>query len=97
MNHLRQIQTKSRCISGVGGCGLMIGVESVNTQAKADKHGKYPGYSLLASRIQDECLRRGLIIEIGGRFDSVVRFLLPLIVTAEKMTASAKFSKHLLR
>jgi len=25
-----------------------------------------------------------LIIEIGGRFDSVVRFLLPLIVTAEK-------------
>jgi len=33
MNHLRQIQTKSRCISGVRGCGLMIGVESVNPQA----------------------------------------------------------------
>jgi len=84
MNPLRQIQTKSRCISGVRGCGLMIGVESVNTQAKADKHGKYAGYSLLASRIQDECLRRGLIIEIGGRFESVVRFLLRLIVTVEK-------------
>ena len=33
MNDLRQIQTESRCIRGVRGCGLMIGVEIVNTQA----------------------------------------------------------------
>lgn len=34
----------------------------------------------MACRIQKEALRRGLLFELGGRVDSVVRFLLPLVV-----------------
>jgi len=39
----------------------------------------------LASAVQAECLRRGLIIELGGRNGSVVRFLPPLIITARQI------------
>ncbi len=73
MSHLRQIQAESRCIGDVRGRGLMIGVEIVNLEAQPNRCGSYPAYSLLASRIQSECLRRGLILEIGGRFGSVIR------------------------
>jgi diaminobutyrate-2-oxoglutarate transaminase len=37
----------------------------------------------LARKIQAQCLRRGLIVELGGRQGGVVRFLPPLIVTAD--------------
>lgn len=67
------------------GRGLMIGVEIVNPEVQAAQCGSYPAHSMLASCIQAECLRRGLIIEIGGRFGSVVRFLPPLIVTGEQI------------
>ncbi len=85
MSYLCQIQAESRCMGEVRGRGLMIGVEIVNSEAQADRCGSYPAHPLLASRIQTECLRRGLIIEIGGRFGSVVRFLPPLIVTVEQI------------
>ncbi|MOA49286.1 diaminobutyrate--2-oxoglutarate aminotransferase [compost metagenome] len=35
--------------------------------------------------MQRECLRRGLIIEVGGRHSSVLRFLPPLIVEAAQI------------
>lgn len=84
-NHLRQIQAGSRCMGEVRGRGLMIGVEIVNPEAPADERGYYPASPQLAQQIQAECLHRGLIIEIGGRFGSVVRFLPPLIVTTEQI------------
>jgi diaminobutyrate-2-oxoglutarate transaminase len=37
----------------------------------------------LARTVQANALRRGLILEAGGREDCVVRFLPPLNVTAE--------------
>ncbi len=85
MSHLRQIQAESCCMGEVRGRGLMIGVEIVNPEVQAAQCGSYPAHSMLASCIQAECLRRGLIIEIGGRFGSVVRFLPPLIVTGEQI------------
>ncbi|ABA22452.1 diaminobutyrate aminotransferase apoenzyme [Trichormus variabilis ATCC 29413] len=81
LKHLHQIQGETYCIGEVRGRGLMVGVEIINPQASADRRGKYPAHPQLASRIQAECLRRGLIVELGGRFGSVVRFLPPLIVT----------------
>ncbi|MGH8611782.1 MAG: hypothetical protein ACREYF_07000 [Gammaproteobacteria bacterium] len=36
----------------------------------------------MAMRIQRQALRCGLPLEIGGRFNSVLRFLPPLIATA---------------
>jgi len=82
MSHLCHIQAESRCIGEVRGRGLMIGVEIINPEVAADQCGSHPAHPLLASCIQAECLRRGLIIEIGGRFGSVIRFLPPLIITA---------------
>ncbi|MEA5583640.1 aspartate aminotransferase family protein [Nodularia harveyana UHCC-0300] len=85
LKHLRQIQSESYCIGEVRGRGLMLGVEIVNPQVSANQCGNYPAHSQLASCIQSECLRRGLIVELGGRFGSVVRFLPPLIVTATQI------------
>ncbi|ARP81327.1 diaminobutyrate--2-oxoglutarate transaminase [Bordetella genomosp. 8] len=40
-----------------------------------------PAHPTLAGAVQAECLRRGLIVELGGRHGSVVRFLPPLIIS----------------
>jgi diaminobutyrate-2-oxoglutarate transaminase len=41
----------------------------------------------LAAAIRRECLRRGLIVELGGRHSSVVRLLPPLTITDEQAAA----------
>ncbi|MFH8801112.1 diaminobutyrate--2-oxoglutarate transaminase family protein [Streptomyces sp. NPDC017936] len=41
----------------------------------------------LALAVQRECLRRGLIVELGGRHASVVRLLPPLTITDEQAAA----------
>ena len=69
----------------VRGRGLMIGVEIVDRDAPIELPGCHPSAPRLASRIQHEALRRGLILELGGRHNCVVRFLPPLIVTAEQI------------
>ncbi|MER7562495.1 diaminobutyrate--2-oxoglutarate transaminase family protein [Streptomyces sp. NPDC097941] len=46
-----------------------------------------PASPELAAAVQRECLRRGLIIELGGRHASVVRLLPPLTITDEQATA----------
>jgi diaminobutyrate-2-oxoglutarate transaminase len=86
MAQLRDIQAQTNCIGDVRGRGLMIGVEIVNKQYAVNKLGQNePAHPELASRIQQECFKRGLIIELGGRYSSVVRFLPPLIITADEI------------
>ncbi|MFF3644640.1 diaminobutyrate--2-oxoglutarate transaminase family protein [Streptomyces sp. NPDC002564] len=41
----------------------------------------------LAASVQRECLSRGLIVELGGRYSSVVRLLPPLTITDEQAAA----------
>ncbi|WP_307790846.1 aminotransferase class III-fold pyridoxal phosphate-dependent enzyme [Streptomyces actuosus] len=41
----------------------------------------------LAAAVQRECLRRGLIVGVGGRHGGVVRLLPPLTITDEQATA----------
>ncbi|MGH3898024.1 MAG: aspartate aminotransferase family protein [Pseudonocardiaceae bacterium] len=60
----------------VRGRGLMWGIEL------ADPLDGRPA-SELAAQIQTAALRRGLILELGGRHDCVLRILPPLNVTAE--------------
>ncbi len=83
MSHLHRIQAEARSLGDVRGRGLMIGVEIVNTGESPDRSGAFAAAPAVASRIQQEALRRGLILELGGRNNSVVRFLSPLIVTAD--------------
>ncbi|MEV8463541.1 MULTISPECIES: aminotransferase class III-fold pyridoxal phosphate-dependent enzyme [Streptomyces] len=46
-----------------------------------------PAAPELAAAVQRECLRRGLIVGLGGRHASVVRLLPPLTITDEQATA----------
>ncbi|WP_084103092.1 aspartate aminotransferase family protein [Pontibacillus yanchengensis] len=85
MNRLKQTQAETSSIGDVRGRGLMIGVEVVNMQQEADTLGSYPEHPDLAKQIQKECFNRGLILELGGRFGSVIRFLPPLIITEEQV------------
>lgn len=86
--NLQQIQGLHPCIGDVRGRGLMIGVEIINPNAGQT------AYPELARRIQAACLKRGLILELGGRFGTVVRFLPPLIITADQVdTISGIFAQ----
>ncbi|MFJ3234536.1 diaminobutyrate--2-oxoglutarate transaminase family protein [Streptomyces sp. NPDC086787] len=46
-----------------------------------------PAAPELAAAVQRECLRRGLIVELGGRHSSVVRLLPPLTISDEQAAA----------
>jgi diaminobutyrate-2-oxoglutarate transaminase len=85
MKQLRAFQEDMSSIGDVRGRGLMIGVEIVNPKSQANQLGSYPAYPELASEIQQECFKRGLILEVGGRFGTVVRLLPPLIMTKEQI------------
>ncbi|MGW3648704.1 diaminobutyrate--2-oxoglutarate transaminase family protein [Streptomyces sp. NPDC000878] len=49
--------------------------------------GPRPAAPALAAAVQRECLRRGLIVELGGRKASVVRLLPPLTISDEQADA----------
>ena len=84
---LRAIAADTGIIGDVRGRGLMIGAEIVDPDGKPDALGRPPQDGKTAAAIQQHCLKRGLIIELGGRFGAVARFLPPLIVTAEDIDA----------
>ncbi|MBE7374220.1 aspartate aminotransferase family protein [Pseudomonas lopnurensis] len=84
-DHLQAIQRRYPQLGDVRGRGLMLGVEIVDPDGTPDALGHPPVDPALASAIQQECLKRGLILELGGRHGSVVRFLPPLIITEEEV------------
>lgn len=74
----------------------MLGVELVDPSGEPDARGHAPYFPRLAPLVQRECLKRGLILELGGRHGSVVRFLPPLVITAEQIDeVSAIFGRAL--
>jgi diaminobutyrate-2-oxoglutarate transaminase len=87
LSRLRGLAAHHSCIGDVRGRGLMIGVELVDADAEPDDHGALPTAPRLAARVQQEALRRGLIVELGGRHNSVVRLLPPLTITDEQAEA----------
>ncbi|SDI16980.1 diaminobutyrate-2-oxoglutarate transaminase [Pseudomonas flavescens] len=88
--HLLDLQRRVPQLGDVRGLGLMLGAEVVDPHGRADAQGHAPHDGVLASRIQRECLKRGLILELGGRHGSVVRFLPPLIINAEQVDQVAR-------
>lgn len=88
--HLRILQRSYPQLGDIRGRGLMLGVEVVDAEGAADSLGHPPANPALASRIQRECLRRGLILELGGRHGAVVRFLPPLVISAEQIDEVAR-------
>ncbi|MFD7866587.1 diaminobutyrate--2-oxoglutarate transaminase family protein [Streptomyces sp. NPDC057682] len=84
---LRSLAGHHPSIGDVRGRGLMIGVELVDPEAPADATGAAPPDPALATAVQQECLSRGLIVELGGRHSTVVRLLPPLTLTDEQAAA----------
>lgn len=77
LSRLKDLEVNSEIIGDVRGKGLMLGVELVE-----DKATKKPA-PLLARDIRTFCHRRGLLIEIGGHYFNVARFLPPLVLTED--------------
>ncbi|MCX5428515.1 diaminobutyrate--2-oxoglutarate transaminase family protein [Streptomyces sp. NBC_00257] len=85
---LQALATDHPTIGDVRGRGLMIGVELVDPEAAGSgDNPEPPPAPALALAVQQECLRRGLIVELGGRHSTVVRLLPPLTLTDEQATA----------
>lgn len=82
MQQLRALDAD--CIGEIRGRGLMVGVEIVDGQ-KRNRLGHPAHGGERAARIQTEALRRGLIIERGGRHGCVLRFLPPLIIDEDEI------------
>jgi diaminobutyrate-2-oxoglutarate transaminase len=94
--HLRVLQRDFPQLGDIRGRGLMLGVELVDPAGALDGLGHPPAFGKLAPLVQNECLKRGLILELGGRHGSVVRFLPPLVITAEQVDEVARrFAKAL--
>ncbi len=74
---LRGEQDALPSVGDVRGRGLMIGIELVK-----DRDTKEP-WPEMAAQVRTECFRRGVIIEVGGHFGNVARFLPPLVITRE--------------
>src|SRR5262245_16782772 len=81
---LVELQQAHPFLGEVRGRGLMVGAEVVDPE-RQDRWGRPVADGPRARRLQQECFQRGLILEVGGRHGSVLRFLPPLIVTAAEV------------
>lgn len=74
---LKELEEESEVVGEARGKGLMLGVELVK-----DKATKEPAPEL-AREVRAICHCHGLLIEIGGHYGNVARFLPPLVLTEE--------------
>ncbi|MFI3115188.1 MAG: aspartate aminotransferase family protein [Clostridia bacterium] len=63
------------------GLGAMIGIEFVK-----NRETKEP-YTEFVSKLVQNCLQKGLMIESCGLFGNTIRFLAPLVITDEQLNA----------
>lgn len=71
-------------VGEVRGRGLMIGIELVKDRDSREPWGE------LAGRVRTECFKRGVVIEVGGHYGNVARFLPPLVITRELMLSACE-------
>jgi len=77
MTRLRSLQALFPEIGDVRGKGLIIGVEYVK-----DPYTKKPDPELV-KKIRNICFQNGLLFEVGGHYNNVIRFLPPLIINRQ--------------
>jgi diaminobutyrate-2-oxoglutarate transaminase len=75
---LAELADRSACVVETRGRGLMWGIDL------ADCSDLTPA-TTLARAVQAAALQRGLVVELGGRADGVIRLLPPLTVTAREV------------
>ncbi|MCS6826631.1 MAG: aminotransferase class III-fold pyridoxal phosphate-dependent enzyme [Caldilinea sp.] len=74
---LREIQAEHPVIGDVRGRGLMVGVEFTAPDGRPAAD--------VAVRVQAECLRRNLLLLTCGTYGNVIRWIPPLVVTADQV------------
>jgi diaminobutyrate-2-oxoglutarate transaminase len=72
---LRRLLGDSPFVGEIRGKGLMIGIEWVR-----DRATKQP-FPELVSALRQGCLQKGLLFEVGGHYENVIRLMPPLIIT----------------
>ncbi|MEU8519354.1 diaminobutyrate--2-oxoglutarate transaminase family protein [Streptomyces sp. NBC_01216] len=87
LGRLRGLSAAHPSVGDVRGRGLMIGVELVDPSGEAPHAPTPPADPVLAASLRQQCLDRGLIVELGGRHSAVVRLLPPLTLTDEQAEA----------
>ncbi len=78
MDKLRVLKNSNPIIGDLRGRGLMIGVELVKDAEKTPAAAE-------AEALKDTCLKKGLLIGVGGVYANVIRFQPPLIITKEQL------------
>ncbi|NEA97528.1 aminotransferase class III-fold pyridoxal phosphate-dependent enzyme [Streptomyces sp. SID13726] len=87
------MSSDGRHFGSTGGSARPVGHADVTGRWEAPEKppsampGPRPASPELASAVQRECLRRGLIVELGGPHGNVVRLLPPLTITDEQANA----------
>jgi diaminobutyrate-2-oxoglutarate transaminase len=84
---LNAIASQSKLVGDVRGVGLMLGVEIVDPDLSWRDAAGAPAPEL-AAEIQRACLHHGLIVETGGQYGNVVRFLPPLTIEESDIAAA---------
>ena len=88
MERLIALQIASPMIGDVRGQGLMVGVEFTGEDGRSDP--------ITAKAVQQDCLAQNLLLLTCGSYNNVIRWIPPLIVTAEQIDeASAIFAAAL--
>jgi 4-aminobutyrate aminotransferase len=85
MTGLRHLQEEYPLISDVRGKGLMIGSEIRNAKREPDKAA--------AKNLVHACLDRGLMLLTCGPWDNTIRFMPPLVVSAEEIDSALDMFK----
>lgn len=88
---LEQAAAEMPSIGEVRGRGLMIGIELVSSREL-----KTP-WPELAAALRRACCEKGLIIEVGGHYRNVARFLPPLVLTRRLLVAGVDIFLQTLR
>ncbi|MDA0244134.1 MAG: aminotransferase class III-fold pyridoxal phosphate-dependent enzyme [Chloroflexi bacterium] len=85
---LRELQAEYPVIGDVRGKGLMVGIEFTKPDGQPD--------AATASAVANACLKRNLLLLTCGSYGNVMRWIPPLVVTAEQIDeALATFNEAL--
>lgn len=91
MDRLEELKQECPYLGEVRGRGLMIGMEFIREEATKEP---FPAF---VKAFRSSCLQRGLLFEVGGHFNNVVRLVPPLIITPAIIEAAVAIMRDALQ
>lgn len=82
---LLKLKDEVSIIGDVRGKGLMLGIEFVDPKGPKDLMGMPAFGGDISAKVQNLCMKYGLIMEKGGRYGSVMRCLCALNITDDEI------------